>query len=88
MIWLDRIISLSLVGFSFLIFFSSLRLEIGNPQAPGPGFMPFLVSVLLFSLSLLVFILVEIKGLAIDEEGRHFKGFGQYGQRTLCRAMS
>ena len=68
MIWLDRIISLSLVGFSFLIFLSSLRLGTGTLQTPGPGFTPFLSSILLLSLSLFVLIWRTKKS---DEDGRN-----------------
>jgi hypothetical protein len=68
---LNQITSLFLMGFSVFIFTSSLKLGIGDLQNPGPGFMPLLCSVLLFSLSLVVF----IKNLRMsrrkdkDEEG-------------------
>ena len=44
------------MGFSVFIFLSSLKLGIGTPKEPGPGFMPLLASVLIFFLSLFVFI--------------------------------
>lgn len=44
------------MGFSAIIFFASLKMEFGTPRDPGPGFMPLLSSVLLFSLSLVVLI--------------------------------
>ena len=44
------------MGFSVCVFLSSLKLGIGSPREPGPGFMPLFASVLIFSLSLWVFI--------------------------------
>jgi len=55
--WLNRILALFLIGFSIIIISSSLRLGIGNVHKPGPGFMPFLVSILLLSLSFSVLIM-------------------------------
>jgi hypothetical protein len=66
--WMDRIGSLFLIGLSVLIFSSSLKLGIGDFGNPGPGFMPFFASILLFSLSSLVFI-KGIIGSSKDEEG-------------------
>lgn len=66
--WLNRISSLFLIAFSVLIFSSSLKLGIGNLQNPGPGFMPILVSALVFSLSFLVFI-KEIKTTGSAKDG-------------------
>jgi len=54
--WLNRISSLFLIGFSVYVFLSSLKLGIGSPKEPGPGFMPSFASVLIFSLSLWGFI--------------------------------
>ncbi len=67
--WLNRISNLSLIGFSVLIVFLCVELGIGNPQSPGPGFMPSLAAVLLFSLSLLT-IIFDIKGSVKEEEGK------------------
>lgn len=69
--WLNRINSLCLIGFSLLILFSSLKLGIGSLRKPGPGFIPLIASVLVFSLSLLVLIM-GIKGSARDEEKKSF----------------
>jgi len=66
--WLNRASHLSLMGFSVLIFFLCVRLGIGKPQSPGPGFMPLLAAVLLFCLSFAT-IIVESRGAA-DDEGR------------------
>jgi len=66
--WLNRASHLSLMGFSVLIFFFCVRLGIGKPQSPGPGFMPLLAAVLLFCLSFAT-IIVESRGAA-DDEGR------------------
>ena len=54
--WLHRICSLLLIGFSGVIIISSLRVGVGNVQNPGPGFMGFLASVVLFVLALAIFI--------------------------------
>lgn len=59
--WLERASSLFLIGFSILIFSLSLRLGIGKPADPGPGFMPFLASAVLFCLSSLI-LYAEVKG--------------------------
>ena len=52
----NQMISFSFMGFSLLIFFSSLQVGIGDLRSPGPGFLPLLASVLLFSVSLFVFV--------------------------------
>lgn len=54
--WLNRISSLVLVGFSILIFISSLELGIGTFGEPGSGLMGFLTSTLLFFLSLIILV--------------------------------
>jgi putative tricarboxylic transport membrane protein len=64
--WLNRASNLSLMGFSVLIFFLCVQLGIGKPQSPGPGFMPLLAAVLLFTLSLLT-IVIENRGHAEDK---------------------
>ena len=43
----ERIIALALFGFSALYLVSSLRLAVGNPRNPGPGFFPIVMGVLL-----------------------------------------
>ncbi len=53
---LKQIVSFSLMGFSILIILSSLKLGIGDLRSPGPGFMGLIASILLFILSLVVFI--------------------------------
>jgi putative tricarboxylic transport membrane protein len=59
--WLNLIVSFSVIGFSLLILALSLKLGFGSPQSPGPGFMPFLASIVLLSLSLLVLITGEVQ---------------------------
>jgi putative tricarboxylic transport membrane protein len=54
--WFHRGSSLFLMAFAVLIFVSSLELGVGNVQNPGPGYMSFLASILLFCLSLIVLI--------------------------------
>ena len=49
--WMNRISNLFLLGFAVLILSLSLKLGIGNFRNPGPGFVPFLASLLLLSLS-------------------------------------
>ena len=53
---LDRGSCIFLVAFSVLIGFLSLQLGIGGLELMGAGFMPFLASILLFLLSLIVLI--------------------------------
>ncbi len=59
--WLNRISIMVLMGFSILIGFESIKLGMGNLSKMGPGFMPLIVSILLFSLSMLILI-GETKG--------------------------
>jgi len=59
--WLNRIISLFLISLAIIICLASVRLGIGGFGNPGPGFLPFLTSLLLFSLSFAVFIKDFIK---------------------------
>jgi len=59
---LNQATSLSLMGFSILIITSSLKLGVGSLQAPGPGFMGFLVSILLVILSLIILIQESKRG--------------------------
>jgi putative tricarboxylic transport membrane protein len=47
----DLISSLFWMTSAGLIIFGSLRLQLGVPQNPGPGFLPFLVGILLLILS-------------------------------------
>jgi putative tricarboxylic transport membrane protein len=54
--WLNRISIIVLIGFSILIGFQSIKLGMGNLSKMGPGFMPLIVSILLFSLSMLILI--------------------------------
>lgn len=64
--WLERISSLFLMAFSVLIFWSSVRLGIGSPGDPGPGFMPILASVVLFGVSIVIFV-IGIQGASEKE---------------------
>ena len=59
--WYKSVAGLFLIGFSLLIIFTSFKLGIGNLQSPGPGFMGFLASAFLFSLSLVILIQESIK---------------------------
>ncbi len=54
---LDHITSLFLIALSLLILISSVQLGIGNLRKPGAGFIPFLASVLVFCLSVAVFMM-------------------------------
>ncbi len=60
--WLNQVTCLLLLGFSILIMVSSLKIGVGNFQAPGPGFMGFLASMLLFILSLITLIQESKRG--------------------------
>ncbi len=53
---LNQATCLLLMGFCILIITSSLKIGVGNLEAPGPGFMGFLASILLFILSLAILI--------------------------------
>lgn len=67
---LNQTTSLFLIGFSVLIITSSLKVGVGNLQAPGPGFMGFLASILLLSLSLVVFTEESLKSAKEEGKGR------------------
>lgn len=62
---LNVVSSLILIGISTFVFFSSLSLGIGQLRNPGPGFMPFLASILVLSLSLIILVM----GLKGKNEG-------------------
>jgi len=51
------IISLFFISFSILIFIMSIELGIGSFKLPGPGFLGFLNSIFLFTLSSIIFFL-------------------------------
>ncbi len=62
--------SLFLIGFSVLIIASSFKIGVGSLQAPGPGFMGFLSSVVLLLLSLVILIEETVKSACKEgEEG-------------------
>ena len=58
--WLNIISALALLGFSTIIAVLSIPLELGEAHNPGPGFLPFYASIILFSLTSLI-LLIEIK---------------------------
>lgn len=70
---LNRISSVFLIGFSILICVGSIKLGIGTLGNMGPGFMPFLISVILLILSLLI--LLGIGGRYEDKEERSSLGW-------------
>jgi len=43
----QKIISIALLAFSLIYFFSTLKLKMGTPKVPGPGFIPAFIGVLL-----------------------------------------
>ncbi len=67
--WLSRFVTFFLFGFSVFVGQLSLKLGVGSPKKPGPGFMPLLASALLFILALSV-IIMELKRSAKDEGER------------------
>jgi putative tricarboxylic transport membrane protein len=73
--WMNRISNIFLLGFAVLIFSLSLKLGFGTFRNPGPGFVPFLTSVLLLSLSLIVFI-KEMRGATEEGEKVAFITWG------------
>lgn len=74
--WLNRGVALFLIGVSALIFFLSLKLGVGEVGDPGPGFMPCLASVILFSLASLVLMMGIIRGEGKDEKSRFLPDYG------------
>ena len=66
--WLHSVSSLLLMGFSIVIFVSSLKVGIGSFKDPGPGFMGFLASILLFLLTLII-VIKEIMKSAEEKGG-------------------
>lgn len=72
--WLNRISSILLIGLSIRVCFASVKLGIGEYRNPGPGFMPFLTSCILFLLSTAVlikdFIRVEQGGESLMTWGK------------------
>ncbi len=73
---LNQVISLFLIGFSVLIITSSIQLGVGSLQAPGPGFMGFLASLLLLILSLIIL---------IQESKKRSEGKASFGWDNLYR---
>jgi hypothetical protein len=69
--WLNRLSTLFLIGISLLILFSSLELGIGSLRKPGAGFIPFVASILVLPLSLVVLIM-GMKGSPPGQEKRPF----------------
>lgn len=67
--WLNRIISIFLIGLSIIICLTSIKLGIGEFGNPGPGFLPFFSSFLLFFLCLVVFINDFIRTGEGEEKG-------------------
>ncbi|MFB3885865.1 MAG: tripartite tricarboxylate transporter TctB family protein [Thermodesulfobacteriota bacterium] len=64
--WLSRFVTLFLLGFSVFIGQLSLKLGVGGPRNPGPGFMPLLASALLLILALVV-VIMELRRSAEGE---------------------
>jgi len=59
----DLISSLFWIASGALIILSSLRLPLGGPQNPGPGFLPFLIGVLILTLSVALLVRsIPLKG--------------------------
>jgi hypothetical protein len=76
----NQVTSFFLMAFSILILTSSLKLGVGSLQAPGPGFMGFLCSMLLLILSLVIFAMECAKSA---EE----KGEGHFGRENLAKQL-
>lgn len=79
--WLNRISSLFFMGFCVLIMTSSLKLGVGNFNAPGPGFMGFLSSILLLCLSLIIFAEENVRSRK-EEIGGSF-GWGNFSTQFI-----
>lgn len=52
----DQVSSLSWLIFSVAVVYASYRIGLGSLNKPGPGFLPFWAGVILFGLSMLVFV--------------------------------
>jgi len=72
-LWMSRISNLFFLAFSLFILISSLRLGMGTVQDPGPGFVPFLASVLLLVLSSSIFIQERRRAHAKDDKSLSVK---------------
>jgi putative tricarboxylic transport membrane protein len=57
--YLEGFIWLSL---SIFLGIKSIQLDLGTFQSPGPGFMPFMVALFLFSLSLILILQITLSG--------------------------
>ncbi|OGP62006.1 MAG: hypothetical protein A2170_11325 [Deltaproteobacteria bacterium RBG_13_53_10] len=79
--WLDHIISLFLVALSLVILFSSVQLGLGTLRKPGAGFIPFLASVLVFCLSMVV-LMMGMKRRP-HEEKRSWVGWQNFGKMVI-----
>lgn len=79
--WLDRINSLFLIALSLLILVSSVQLGLGNLRKPGAGFIPFLASVLVFCLSIVV-LMMGMKRRP-HEEKRIRVGWQNFGKMAI-----
>ncbi len=80
--WMNRISNFFLLAFSFLILLGSLRLGMGSVRDPGPGFVPFLASLLLLCLSLVIFV-KEIRGSPVKGAKFSFLG-GKDLAKPIC----
>lgn len=50
------------LSLSILLGIKSIQLDLGTFSSPGPGFMPFILALFLFSLSLILFIQINLLG--------------------------
>ena len=71
---ISQITSLFFIAFSILIFVLSIKLKIGSFQVPGPGFLGFLSSILLFILSSIIFVMESKKSYEDTGEGGFSRG--------------
>jgi putative tricarboxylic transport membrane protein len=81
----ERISSFVLILVSVYVFWSSLKYGIGTPVEPGPGLMPMLASLLVFSLSSGLLIKEMVKTGSRRGKGEA-PGLGRYGKPVILVA--
>jgi hypothetical protein len=80
--YLEGVLGLSL---GIFLGIKSIQLDLGTFQSPGPGFMPFIVSLFLFSLSLILILQITHSG---KERGTEKRGFRVGALCIICSLVA